>query len=91
MMMRKRMVRRMTGPPPACQTTPVVIYSSGRGCGGIGVPQTGAVAHSTAVTLAAAVATTSTIAIAPTIATPGSAPAGASATPASSSATVCPH
>jgi len=67
MMMRKRMVRRMTGPPVGCQTTPVVICSSGRGCGGIGVPHAGAVTHSTAVTAAP------TIAVASAIATTGSA------------------
>ena len=86
-MMRKRMVRRMTEPPTGCQATPMVIYPSGRGCGGIGVPQTGAVAHSTAVALAAAVT------IAPAVATTGSAPssgAGASGAPASA-ATVSPH
>ena len=87
MMVRERMVCRMTRPPVGSQTTPAVICSSGRGCGGIGVPRTGAVAHSTAATLAAAVATPPTIAIAAAIATTGSAPSGTSAAPA----TVSPH
>jgi hypothetical protein len=85
MMMRKRMVRCMTRPPEGCQTTPVVICSSGRGCGGIGVPNAGAVAHSTAVTTAPTIAVASAIAIASAVATTGSAPSGAS------SATVSPH
>jgi len=82
MMMRKRLVRRMTRPPMGCQTTPVVICSSGRGCGRIGVPHAGAVAHSTAVATAPAITIASAVAIAPT----GSAPSASS-----SSTTVGPH